>query len=226
MKRLLIILAATLIAVSCGRKVEEKVIQTYPNGDPMIVQQVKDTIIVGETRYYENGEIQYQKHYSDNAVPEGTWNFNYPNGKTFATADYSNPSAPTWMIYDHDGAPYYKDEFDSMKVMELGIFETPATLVYYKDHYQTELQFFSNGLLRCMGTWLDNQRDGLWTYYHPTGQKQTEATFKNGLRDGQYTVYYENGIPLYIGHYNMDTPCGTWEYYDPDGELIKTETIK
>lgn len=213
-----------MIAVSCGHKLEQKVVETYPNGDPMVVQEIVDSMVVAETRYYENGNVQYTKHYDKNANPDGQWEFNYPTGTPFATCDFTQKAdAPQWMIYDRDGAPYYKDDFDSMKVVELGIFDTPATLVYYKDRIQTELQFFSNGLLRCMGTWADSKRDGIWTYYHPTGQKQTEANFKSGLRDGQYTVYYETGIPMYIGQYKMDQPTGTWEFYDADGGLIKTE---
>lgn len=224
MKKYLIILAATLIAVSCGHKAEQRIVETYPNGEPMIVQMVKDSVVISETRYYENGNIHYQKHFTKDARREGLWEFNYPNGAKFATADYTkNDTVPDWMIYDHDGSPYYKDAYDSVRVLEIGAGDTPATIAYYQNHRQTHIQLYSNGSLRSMGELIDGKRNGIWTFYHMNGQKQTQATFVDGKEDGQYMVFHPNGVPLYIGHYNQGTRVGTWEYYDEDGTLIKKQ---
>lgn len=222
MRKILIILAATLVAISCNRGLEHKVVATYPDGKTMIMQDIRDSVVVGETRYYKNGNIHYQKHYDKSGKAEGEWVFNYPSGERFATASHSaKDDEIQWMIYDRDGAPYYKDDYDSIRVLEIGVGETPATIAYFKGHRETLLQFYSNGTLRSMGDLVEGYRDGVWTFYHMNGQKQTEATFIKGREEGQYTVYYENGVPLYIGHYRNGDRIGIWEFYDDEGNLVQ-----
>ena len=62
----IIILATTLLATSCNR-VKERVVQTYPNGKPMLVYlekgKKKSATRVGERMYYENGQLQFEKKF-------------------------------------------------------------------------------------------------------------------------------------------------------------------
>lgn len=234
MKKTFIILSAIMLAVTIGctgtgkdGKIERKVVQTYPNGAKMIVQDFIDSLIVGETGYYENGTAQYRKVYTLEGQRDSIWCFNYPDGNAFATADYSDgKQQPEWTLYDFDRSPLFKDTYDSMSVSELGLLENPATIVYYKGRFENEIQLFSNGRVRCRGTWLDHRRNGVWTYYHANGKKQTEAEFKDGLREGQYIVFHENGNPLYIGNYTNDHESGTWYFYDEEGNQISKKEYK
>ena len=45
----------------------------------------------------------------------------------------------------------------------------------------------------------------------------------NGLEEGSYRVYREDGRPYYIGQYAAGKQVGTWEFYDPDGNLAGTK---
>tara|TARA_B100001245_G_C22625114_1_gene308199 strand:+ start:9 stop:590 length:582 start_codon:yes stop_codon:yes gene_type:complete len=43
------------------------------------------------------------------------------------------------------------------------------------------------------GSYKDGQKDGLWTVWYENGQKKSEGTYKNGEADGLVTWWYENG---------------------------------
>ena len=44
-----------------------------------------------------------------------------------------------------------------------------------------------------------------------------------GREDGPYRVYRENGMPYYIGQYKDGVRTGTWEVYDPEGNLVQRQ---
>ena len=45
-----------------------------------------------------------------------------------------------------------------------------------------------------MGNLRNGKQEGKWVdYYHFTGKKKSEETFKDGKRDGLFTTWYENG---------------------------------
>lgn len=223
MKKLFLIIAAALCLVSCHRT-ETKTIQAYDDGSPMLQQELQDSILTAETKYYENGKVQYSKHFDKNGKPNGVWTYNYPTGVKFAEATFSNENArPQWMIYNRDGEPYYQEQYDSLAVLEMGEFETPATIAYYKDNTILEFQFYSNGNLRSHGNLVDGKRQGVWIFYHPNGQKQTEADFLDGRENGYYTVYRETGVPFYRGQYANGQRIGTWEIYNEDATLHSTQ---
>jgi antitoxin component YwqK of YwqJK toxin-antitoxin module len=77
--------------------------------------------------------------------------------------------------------------------------------------------------LRCEGVTVNGLREGLWVYYFPSGNRQTEATFVGGKEEGPYRVYRDNGVPYYIGQYRGGQRYGIWEVYDPEGNLTGTK---
>ena len=195
MKRIIIILTATLLLNACGH-VREEVIQTYPNGNPLLVFLVKgdkkDPTRVGERMYYESGQLQFEKHFTGKPeVPTGTWN-------------------------------YYFDKLDSVYVSDLGMFGTPSTVVFCSDNHKDVIQFYSNFTVRSTERLTDEVRNGRVFFYFPNGSPQVEANFKDGAEDGPYIVYRENGIPYYQGNYQQGQRVGIWEFYDEEGNLSRT----
>ena len=154
MKRIIIILAATLLLNACGH-VREEVIQTYPNGNPLLVFLVKgdkkDPTRVGERMYYERGQLQFEKHFTGKPeVPTGTWNYYFDNGQLFATADFSkrHDFGSQWKFYNRNGGSYYDGKLDSVYVSDLGMFGTPSTVVFCSDNHKDVIQFYSNFTVR------------------------------------------------------------------------------
>ncbi len=221
----LIIAALLTTLYSCSDTFEE-VIMTYPDGNKMIVCQYtgdKDNkTLVGETRYYENGTVQYEKHYTGKKQqPDGIWHYNYDDGKTFATSkfDKQHPNGQDWKFYDREGNNYFNEQYDSCCVVELSEMQTPATVALYRNNEETHYQFYSNYTIRSIGMFRNKLREGHWVFYHLNHQIQTEADFIGGKEDGVYCVYRENGIPYYRGSYNNGQRTGVWEFYDEEGNL-------
>ena len=220
--------AAILLLTGCKNQ-NEKIVATWPDGSPQIVYTMHGkndkAVKIGERRYYENGQLQCEKHYeSKHAMPEGTWTFFYENGKTFAQGhfDAAHPLGTEWHLFTREGNDY-ETGADSVCVAELGEAENPATVFFYHDSAMTVRQFYSTGALRCQGMTVNGLREGMWQFYFANGSPQTEATFVGGKEEGTYTVYRENGVPYYRGQYKEGRRIGTWELYDEEANLMSTQ---
>ena len=96
MKRSVFLILAALLMAACNNT-HEKVVQRHPNGTPMLVYQYKgsekDPTRVGECMYYDNGQLQFEKHFSGKPEqPSGTWRYYFDNGQLFASADFDSHS--------------------------------------------------------------------------------------------------------------------------------------
>jgi len=54
---------------------------------------------------------------------------------------------------------------------------------------------------------------------HFNGYLITIFTYKNGIRHGQYIMFWENGVVRETGNYFEDERCGTWYNYQKNGQL-------
>lgn len=145
--------------------------------------------------------------------------------QTFAAADGSVTATVKkgeWKIVDAQGREPM-EQYDSMRVIEVGVDGHPVTVAYFKGSEQLWLQYYSTMQLRSRGLVKDGLREGRWVFYHPNGLVQTECTFVNGLEDGSYRVFRDNGAPYYVGRYEKGRRVGTWEAYDQEGNLAGTQ---
>ena len=76
--------------------------------------------------------------------------------------------------------------------------------------------FFENGRKSGEGTYKDGKKDGLYTMWYENGQKSKEGTFKDGIRDGLYTEWYENGQKKVESTYK-DGEVISEKYWNEDG---------
>ncbi len=127
-----------------------------------------------------------------------------------------------WVITDAEGHEMVEN-YDSMRVTEVGEDGHPMTVCYYKDGHEIWLQYYTGMSPRSKGEIVAGVREGPWVFYYPSGQVQVEATFAGGREEGDYRVFRENGVPFYIGHYKHGARTGVWEVYDEDGNLVETK---
>ena len=224
----LVFVAALALVTSCHH-VREEVIQSYPNGKPMLVFLVKgdkkSPTRVGERMYYESGQLQFEKKFSGKPeVPDGIWQYFFDNGQLFASGDFSSRHdfGSNWSFYNRNGGSYYDGKLDSVYVTDLGTFGTPSTVVFCSGQHQDVIQFYSNYTVRSTERLTNGMRSGRVIFYFPNGNPQVEANFAEGLEDGPYTVYRENGVPYYQGTYCKGQRVGIWEFYDEEGNLDNT----
>ena len=227
--RLLTLLFLLILATSCQRTREE-VVQTYPDGSPMLVYLLQGSkespLRVGEKMFYQDGQLQFEKHFAgEDEHPDGTWNFYFDNGQVFATGDFTqrHDYGLHWQFFNRNGGAYYDAPFDSAYVSDFGMYGTPSTVVFCSGRNQDVIQFYSNYTVRSTERLVNGQRHGHVYFYYPNGNLQVEANFAEGLKEGPYIVYQEKGIPLYQGVYTHDVRTGIWEFYDEDGNLAKTQ---
>jgi len=150
-----------------------------------------------------------------------------PKTQRFEAADGSvtavlKEKSGEWKITDAQGNEPVAD-YDSMRVEEVGEDGHPMTVVYFKGAEQYVRQYYSNMQVRCEGKTVNGLREGRWVFYHANGIVQSECVFSLGREQGDYRVYRENGVPYYIGKFTDGTPSGTWEFYDPEGNLAGTK---
>jgi len=60
-------------------------------------------------------------------------------------------------------------------------------------------------------------REGLYTAWHPNGQKSIEGNFSSGTPNGEFERWYTNGQLESKGYFQEGVPLGEWVYYHPNG---------
>lgn len=70
----------------------------------------------------------------------------------------------------------------------------------------------------------DGRKNGLETWWHPTGNKKYEATNRDGVREGEFTAWYPDGKLWYQGYEYHGKPESTLTYWYPNGKM-KSEAL-
>lgn len=100
--------------------------------------------------------------------------------------------------------------------------ETPTT----KKQVQTTIEDYveryqGSNELKITGTLKNGVRDGLWTAWHENGNVESEVVYIDGDRHGIMSTWYEDGKLRYKGAYANNEKIGEWIYYDKSGKEIK-----
>jgi MORN repeat variant len=80
--------------------------------------------------------------------------------------------------------------------------------------------FWANGNLRWIHPMKLGMQDGIQYFFDSTGQKYSAVTFLADQREGLGTWYYPSGTVKQEGMYHLDQPVGKHFGYDPQGRLI------
>jgi len=87
-------------------------------------------------------------------------------------------------------------------------------------------EFYPNGALKMEGKNDENGlRNGLWIAYYEDGTKWSESYYVKGKKSGHSLSFYPNGNVRYVGEYLDDEKIGTWKFYDENGDLSNEETF-
>lgn len=88
------------------------------------------------------------------------------------------------------------------------------------------LDKYSNGIVKMKGEIVKGKKDGIWTAYFPSGVKQSESKYTNGVLDGKSAIFYENGNLRMAGYYDDGKRDGVWRLYKEDGSFDKQINYK
>ena len=66
--------------------------------------------------------------------------------------------------------------------------------------------------------------EGTWVYYHDNGQLQAKGNYKNSKREGAWSNYWDNGRLISEGNYKNGKKEGDWVGYDQNGTVWEPYT--
>ena len=84
-----------------------------------------------------------------------------------------------------------------------------------------EIIRYKNGVIKMRGMKKNGLREGLWKSFYENGSPWSETTFKEGKKDGPTTTWYENEKMRYYGYYTNDVESGKWKFWDENGKLVQ-----
>jgi hypothetical protein len=85
---------------------------------------------------------------------------------------------------------------------------------------QIEKKYYSNTtILKETGNLKNGLKDGIWETYYENGKLETVGNYAEGENKGEWKVYFDNGQLAAVGNYTstkFPTP-ETWKFYTKDG---------
>jgi antitoxin component YwqK of YwqJK toxin-antitoxin module len=102
---------------SCGQKMEEKVIETFPDGKPKKVQYFRtvdgENYMAREINYYQNGHKKQDGYYNPENQKHGKWIYWREDGKKWSEGYfYEGKDDGMRKIWHENGARYYEGKYD------------------------------------------------------------------------------------------------------------------
>ena len=78
----------------------------------------------------------------------------------------------------------------------------------YKALYTGRVTYEGKVAGKITGWFWEGLQDGTWEYYYKdSNQLKSRETFKDGLLDGRFAVYFSNGQLDYTGTYTKGLSC-------------------
>ena len=101
---------------------------------------------------------------------------------------------------------------------------SPKLVKYFKTTDKEKIlvktiAYYPNKKKLMEGGFKDNLRDGKWTSWFENGNKWSEAVYNKGIRNGINITWYENGKKRYEGIYQDDIKIGKWTFWYDNGQL-------
>ncbi len=200
--------------------------------------QFKEIII-----YHDNGNVAVKQEYNEtgglavnqdydlngNIIEEiGTGTYKWQNyhegGCVKRTEEYLNGQKNgEWKYFNYCGILSCIETNDNGKTLSQTYFYEDGKiekLQLYNNNILTESkEYFENGQLCSIKTYIDGYNDGEWKWYYENGQLLSIQEFEKNRKVGEWKWYYENGQLKNITNWRK----GRSLYYDENGNLLKKE---
>lgn len=140
----------------------------------------------------------------------------YPNGKPKTVASYKGDTPEgIRREYDTTGKVIASFTFSKGKMIAEGIIDDEGV----KDGPWKE--FYEEGQLRAEGMYSLGKRIGRWRFYHENGSVEQEGTYNNqGNAEGAWKWYYDNGNVLREESFRNGLSDGPYVEYNEEGKVV------
>ena len=83
-----------------------------------------------------------------------------------------------------------------------------------------------NGNLQHSGQYENGLMEGVWKYFYEDGQLYLNMTYKRGIINGLTETFHEDGSLYLKGNSKNGKRDGIWTTYQPDGTIESEELFK
>ena len=166
----------------------------------------EDKFIVRYTEhYYPNFQLMEKYAYKD-SLPHGKWIGYYKDGETKHVKRFEDGKKQgKWQYYTELGDVHTLELFENDK----------RNGEWYKRLEGKDVQYQFWDMDSLISEYAD--------LHYPNGQLKEKISYKEGLKDGKFTGYYQNGSKKYVKRYEDDIPAGKWQYYTMAGKTNAEE---
>ncbi|OFY69606.1 MAG: hypothetical protein A2265_03180, partial [Bacteroidetes bacterium RIFOXYA12_FULL_33_9] len=156
-------------------------------------------------RYYDTGKLKAELKYDFDGITARTKIF-YKSGKLAADGKYINEKKDsTWNYYLESGFKIYVENYKN------GIRDGVTS------------KYFSSSKNKCEEiTYKEGEMHGEWIHYFENGTKKMLANNSDGIRNGVFYAYYPTGSMRIQGFYKDGLKEGKWTFFNEDGRINKS----
>lgn len=182
----------------------------------------------------ENVNAQNNK-IDKNGLRQGEWVGYHENGNVSYNGQFKdNEPVGEFIYYSVEGKLIAKGHYHNRK--KDGVWQ------YYSDKDGSLIlaEDYKNGVLDGKAivyipiteivseetNYINGIKQGEYLKYYDNGALMVKANYKNDALDGDYVYYYSNGVVKEEGRFAEGTKIGEWKTYDIEGYLISTDSYE
>ncbi len=195
--------------------------------------------------YYPNGQVS-SEGMMRNGKPDGYWKTYYVSGVNKSEGLRTNFELDsTWLFYNQKGEVTEKIDYKYGKKngysIQYNYDKSPEGVIIAKELYVNDKKqgkafyFHINGIIKEELTYVDGKRQGNAREYDESGKlvmlleynnnflvsrERINRTDSQGLKQGSWKIFYENGLLYREMYYVNDMLDGIYREYNPEGKLI------
>lgn len=209
-----------------------------------VAQTAKDSMLTdGYVTFYYPGGQKSSEGYMRSGKPDGYWKTYYENGNIKSEGnrkDFELDS--TWKFYDDSAHLQVTIDYKGGKKNGLKITYQPGETIsenFVNDVKQgNTLYYYPDGKLRLFIPFVNGLEEGISKEFAPEGTVITYVEYKkgfmvsrerinrkdrNGLKQGRWKFFYDNGLVKLDGVYKDDRKNGYFKEYDEKGQLLSVK---
>lgn len=79
--------------------------------------------------------------------------------------------------------------------------------------------FYKAGKVDAVGTFLEDTKNGDWSYFYDNGKLHQKGEFRNGKQNGVWKYYFDSGEFMGMGELLNGKQIGVWKWYHKNGNV-------
>lgn len=183
----------------------------------------------GSWKKYEKGVLVYEGQFV-NDVPQGTFKYYYPNGKLKTVSEFiTGVSRVNVTTYHENGNMASKGTFINQQKDGLWQYFSEKNVLLSEENYKLGkkhgkfVTYSLDGSKLKEEQYANDQLNGECKSYYEKEELFTVSHYINGKLNGEWVTYYPGGVVSQKGIYYDGLRTGTWEIFDEQGKIRRTE---